>query len=571
MAINTVLPHLLSNATPDGGTAANESYVGYTSANGRVEYISISADTTDRDTVNTNLTNFATQLDANVNTISSNASTLVVGVDAAEASLDTVSSNIDTFATYGNANFLTDSTASNTFIRVNLATTTANNTITGNVTANVVSDTLTFTAGNGISFTANSDAQSLTITGKLDAIVNDRFVADGTANTFTLFSKPSIHGNDLIVAVDGVVQVFPNNYTVSGTTLTIANTLPIRNGTVIDVRHLPISGSDGTIVGLSPSFSWQGTASGYISGGIDAYTSGPPWQTYLNNIQKWPLTSDTNSTDIADLARYAFSHSGHSSSTHAYTASIVPDWTSQPSVPGTAATGITKFPFSSDTDSTLLNGSLTGTWSADITRPANGWSSETYGYMVQTASPRSAIQKFPFSSDTDSSPVGNMFEIVAAGGASSQSSTHAYTSSAGYPDGPASDTISKFPFSSDTNATDVAELALTVQTACGLSSSTYGYVIAGAGPVNYQHMIQKFPFSSDSPASDIGELGGASARQTQGSTGISGENAGYAVGGRNASNVTENGMFKVIFSSDTPAPNSGTLAVASAAHAGHHA
>ena len=64
-------------------------------------------------------------------------------------------------------------------------------------------------------------------------------------------------------------------------------------------------------------------------------------------------------------------------------------------------------------------------------------------------------------------------------------------------------TIDKFPFSTDTNATDVGDTTVTATGAADHSSSTHCY-LSGFGPsVN---SIDKFPFASDTNATDVGDL-----------------------------------------------------------------
>ena len=63
----------------------------------------------------------------------------------------------------------------------------------------------------------------------------DLFTANGTGQTFTLTDTPA-DANTLIVTVDGVFQASPNNYTVSGTTLTF--TSAPNAGANVSVRNL---------------------------------------------------------------------------------------------------------------------------------------------------------------------------------------------------------------------------------------------------------------------------------------------------------------------------------------------
>ena len=66
-----------------------------------------------------------------------------------------------------------------------------------------------------------------------------------------------------------------------------------------------------------------------------------------------------------------------------------------------------------------------------------------------------------------------------------------------------SNVIEKFPFSSDANTTDVGDLTQARNTAAGQSSTASGYSSGGNGAVN---TIDKFPFGTDGNATDVGDL-----------------------------------------------------------------
>jgi hypothetical protein len=68
-------------------------------------------------------------------------------------------------------------------------------------------------------------------------------------------------------------------------------------------------------------------------------------------------------------------------------------------------------------------------------------------------------------------------------------------------------TIEKFPFSSDTNATDVGELIGTGADGAGASAIEAGFFGKAVNDGNgYGENIQKVPFSSDTSSVDVGEL-----------------------------------------------------------------
>ena len=67
-------------------------------------------------------------------------------------------------------------------------------------------------------------------------IAHDSFTVS-TSNTFTL-SRSIADANAVVVTLNGVVQNPITNYTATGTTLTIANTLPLESGLALGVRHI---------------------------------------------------------------------------------------------------------------------------------------------------------------------------------------------------------------------------------------------------------------------------------------------------------------------------------------------
>jgi len=286
-------------------------------------------------------------------------------------------------------------------------------------------------------------------------------------------------------------------------------------------------------------FSCQSQAQGIISG----YTSG------TNGIDKFPFTADGSSTDIAELSQARDSASGQSSSVSGYT--------SGGKIPAQVDT-IDKFPFSSDSPAIDV-GELSPTTGISGTA---GHQSTTNGYT-------SGIQKFPFSSDSPATDIGEL-TCGRSDTAGSSSQTHGYTSGGlSFPGGPEvlaiPNVIDKFPFTSDTSSTDVGDLVQSVRFAVGQSSTTFGYSSGGAIPTGSGdsgsvacNTIQKYPFSSDTNASDVGEL----ASTYCGSAGQSSSTNGYRSGGKTA--PADFGPYdrleKFPFSVDAPASDIGELA-----------
>ena len=134
---------------------------------------------------------------------------------------------------------------------------------------------------------------------------------------------------------------------------------------------------------------------------------------------------------------------------------------------------------------------------------AGGWNSPA-------ATERNDIQKFAFATDSDSTDVGDLLAVKYHTDAGGSSCTHGY--SPGASSGPTtsqSNVIEKYSFSSDGNSTDVGDLSYVGGYRAGQSSQTYGYVTGGPStPSNTwrRDEIEKYSFSSDGNSTDVGDL-----------------------------------------------------------------
>ena len=234
---------------------------------------------------------------------------------------------------------------------------------------------------------------------------------------------------------------------------------------------------------------YQGISDGYILGGINSSATAT-----LNEIEKYSLAVDGNSTDVGDLTAARQGLMGHASATHGYSSG------GATSVPGAGVVNIIeKFPFSSGGNATDV-GDLTGNFRSGV-----GNMSTTHGYRAGGNFPSTnVIEKFSLSSDGNATDVGDLTQLRQAQ-ASNQSETHGY--SAGGLIYPAlSNIIDKYPFTSDTNATDVGDLVDADMIPGGTNSSTTAYVAGadvGFGDTQTDR-ISKYPFASDSNAVDSG-------------------------------------------------------------------
>lgn len=224
------------------------------------------------------------------------------------------------------------------------------------------------------------------------------------------------------------------------------------------------------------------------------------------------------------------------------------------SIPGSSNV-IDKFPFTSDTNATDV-GDLT------VARYGlSGQSSPTHGFnsggvWVNT------IDRFPFTTDTNASDFGDL-TVVRMAQAGASSSVNGYAAGSQTPGGIANNTVDKFSFSTSSNATDVGDLTQ-ARGAAGQSSSTSGY--ASGGRSNYPGMtpsfdtstvIDKFPFATDTNATSVGSLTETRANPV----GISSNSYGYSAGGYNPGPV--NTIDKFPFAADSNATDVGDLSALS--------
>lgn len=253
--------------------------------------------------------------------------------------------------------------------------------------------------------------------------------------------------------------------------------------------------------GLRQNRGHSSSTNGYSTGGYE----GPARATY---IAKFPFASSTGATFNADLQYAVGFHMSSSSETNGYTVGGISNPFGQPGAhPEGGSTGtyrineIQKFPFSSDGNATDV-AELT----QDRERGA-GLSSREFGYSAggrKDPSPATVnvIERWSHTSDANGSDVGDL--IGATEHVAGISAT-----SVGYSTGGTADAtiIEKFSFASSGNATDVGTLIQGIQRGAASSSTVSGYVTGGIDPSPARvDTIQKFPFAADSASTDVGNL-----------------------------------------------------------------
>jgi hypothetical protein len=239
------------------------------------------------------------------------------------------------------------------------------------------------------------------------------------------------------------------------------------------------------------------------SSATNGYTSGGRITPGAQNIiDKFAFATNTNATDVGNLIAGKYAITGTSSQTHGYTSSGFP-----------TVNTIQKFPFSADSNTTDVGDlSQSRAFAGSV-----GQSSTTFGYHAggYSGPPRvtlNTIDKFSFAADGNATDVGDLTE--GKENASGQSSTsHGYSSGGFVGSAPPyvySNVINKFPFSSDTNASDIGDLTIARNALAGQSSTVSGYTSGGTGdpspPATFYNTVEKFPFATDTNATDVGDL-----------------------------------------------------------------
>ena len=242
------------------------------------------------------------------------------------------------------------------------------------------------------------------------------------------------------------------------------------------------------------------SAHGYTFGGLNPLITPAP----SDIIDKFPFSSDTNATDVGELANASYQLTGLSSPTNAYVGR---------GTPSPSSTTVQKFPFASDTSATAG-----ATFPDYLTH--NGFNSGTgihkdigNGYFNH-GRPACVVKllKFSFITDTFQGAVSFGFTpgpVGRYGGGASQSSTHGYYSGGKIPGSTNSNQIEKFPFAAEDTVSDVGDLFQARSRVAAQSSTVCGYTTGGyTGPpgTSMVNTIDKFSFATDGNATDVGEL-----------------------------------------------------------------
>ncbi len=323
--------------------------------------------------------------------------------------------------------------------------------------------------------------------------------------------------------------------------ITSTGSIKMNNGRRWEATTSSSSGGGG------PTFSYQGSAYGYIGGG-----QAPSGAT--NSYEKFSLASNGNGTDTADLTLYKQAPSGMHSDTTSYYAGGM-NWPA-----GYVSTNdIAKFPFAADGDATDA-GDLTA-----IRDWQTGHSSGTHGYVAGGQPNTNIIDKFDMATDGNATDVGDLTILTYMhSGASDVSAAYGYVYS-GYDASTSSDVsgTNKFSFASDGNATTVTGVVWThpsgynYRAGVGANSTTHAYQLgAETNQQSISNDIAKFPFAAENATATVGEL-----TKSRAETGFGNSSTTYAYHSGGATPGFSNVIEKIDFSSDGNATDVGDLAI----------
>ena len=306
-----------------------------------------------------------------------------------------------------------------------------------------------------------------------------------------------------------------------------------------------VGAGSGDIIPIPP---YGGEAYGFGAGGQILTTGGSAPHYYITNvIERFSFTSDGDATDWADLVRSTKYTSGATSQTYGYTC-----MGSYAAPSATDHNVIQKYAMSSQSNSTDIGDALAaGSGSCGSSSQTHGYASGRY---VAPAPYSDQIQKWSFSTDGNATDVGNLLV-----GLNTPAGHSDWVGNYGWVSGgqPSTNVIQKFAFATDGDSTDVANMTTNKNAHHGTSSATYGYCSAGHIPPNCSNIIEKFSFANGTDATDVGDL--VYGFYIGGSTGQSSTTYGYTSGGDACGVPFNNWIQKYSYTSDGNASDIGNL------------
>lgn len=239
------------------------------------------------------------------------------------------------------------------------------------------------------------------------------------------------------------------------------------------------------------------TTHGYVVGGNPGH---------VDTIYKFPFsgTGSYDATDVGNLTAGRQRPNCASSLTHGYAAGGA-------EAPGSSNV-MDKFAFASDGDATDV-GDLT-----EAKQTASAQSSQVNGYvsggnMPSITPTTNEIEKYPFATDANATDVGDITaNRCKISGTNSESRGYVAGGNTSSPTNtPILNIIDKFPFSTDANSTDVGDIVSSRWDTTGVSSATHGYAAGGTtsspgGTPGMTNIIEKYSFDTDGNSTDVGDL-----------------------------------------------------------------
>ena len=318
-----------------------------------------------------------------------------------------------------------------------------------------------------------------------------------------------------------------------------------------------VGAGSGDIIPIPP---YGGEAYGFGAGGQILTTGGSAPHYYITNvIERFSFTSDGDATDWADLVRSTKYSSGATSQTYGYTC-----MGSYAAPSATDHNVIQKYAMSSQSNSTDIGDALAaGSGSCGSSSQTHGYASGRY---VAPAPYSDQIQKWSFSTDGNATDVGNLLV-----GLNTPAGHSDWVGNYGWVSGgqPSTNVIQKFAFATDGDSTDVANMTTNKNAHHGTSSATYGYCSAGHIPPNCSNIIEKFSFANGTDATDVGDL--VYGVYLSGNTGQSSTTNGYLCTGAYGPSEYTNWIQKYSFTTDGNATDIGDLTESKySTHASHY-
>lgn len=341
-----------------------------------------------------------------------------------------------------------------------------------------------------------SGGQSILIIDKLD------FGVDGTdsAGDFSTVAGASVP-NSFTLSDDFVFNYFKSPHQGASSGFTAGGAGRSNNKKVLETFSFA---SDGNATTRSDAQTQRLRAGGNSSTTHGYVVGGNPGQ--VDTIYKFPFSGSGSfdATDVGNLTVGRNRPNCSSSLTHGYAAGGAAE-------PGTTNV-IDKFAFASDDNATDV-GDLT-----EEKQTASSQSSQVSGYVSAGNMPSitpttNEIEKYPFATDANAADVGDITaNRCKLSGTNSESRGYVQggnTSSS--TNTPILNIIDKFPFSTDANSTDVGDIISTRWDTTGVSSATHGYAVGGTtsspgGTPGMTNIIEKYSFDTDGNSTDVGDL-----------------------------------------------------------------